>query len=190
VTAVLVALLLASIQPPAAGLRSPSELRAIDGVSVETLLPTMLAFAPRDGRVESTPRRWLSRRFRFATLLAVSRGPRATYRVSSVPRGGTAVREETLPGMTLRALQSKLEPLPSRPSGEMEFRGATALLTVRSFEKGEGGRDGFYEESFRKIAERASSSTCAGTAAGTTISGSSSPRTSCRIRSRTTAGSF
>jgi hypothetical protein len=145
------------------GLADGAELLAVDGAPAKDIVEALLPLLPADAGIRTSRLRRLEYATTFGRLLALRSGARESFRVRYRPIDGGEPREVTVPGITANDANRLLrERYPAtagrRPTYELAFRGATAVLTVRQFgddpDKDRPRYPEFLKESFAAIAEK------------------------------------
>src|SRR6202521_2944420 len=142
-----------------------AEIRGVNGKPARELVEKLISMSPRDGGVATGPRRWLEKRFRSNTFLAVETGCRPKIDITFAQHESDPSRTTVLTGLPLPELARRAHALHPRdwatlPAYELKFLndGAIALLTVRSFEDDPGlpPLAGFFAAAFGSVEERRS----------------------------------
>jgi Peptidase family S41 len=146
-----------------AGLKDGAELLAVDGTPVKDIVETLLPLVQSDAGIRTGRLRRLEYPVTFGRLLALRFGERESLRIRYRPVDGGEPKEIIVPGITAgettRLLRERY-PLTAerRPTYELAFRGATAVLTVRQFgddpDKTRPRYPEFIEAAFRTLQER------------------------------------
>ena len=148
---------------PEEGIEAGAELLAIDGLPMTKLLAELLALVPSDAGIRTAKLRRLEHPAVFGRLLALRSGRRESFRVRFRPPGGGEIVDMTVPGIAAgdldRALRERYpDAAARRPTYELDFRGATAVLTVRAFgddpDRTRPRFPEFLEAAFRSFAEK------------------------------------
>jgi dienelactone hydrolase len=146
-----------------ATIKEGAELLSIGGTAVMDIVSTLLPLVPSDAGIRTARIRRLEYPATFGRLLALRFGPEASFRVRFRPLQGGDIREATVPGITagdiIRVLRERYPATAERrPTYELSFRGATAVLTVRAFaddpDKARPRYRDFVKETFRSLEEK------------------------------------
>jgi hypothetical protein len=140
-----------------------AELLAVNGTLAADIVPALLPLVPSDAGIRTRKLRLLESPAYFGRLLSLKLGQPESYRLLTRTHQGGNVRETVVPGIKgtdIARLITERYPdaVTERPVYELTFRGATAVLTVRSFsdDPGKGSRPypEFLENAFRSLAEK------------------------------------
>jgi hypothetical protein len=144
-------------------IKDGAELLAIDGRPVGGIVEGLLPLVPADAGIRTSRLRRLENTTTFGRLLALKFEIRESRRVRFRPVSGSEPMELTLPCITANDANRLLrERYPSaaerRPTYELAFRGAAAVLTVRQFgddpDKARPRFPDFLKDAFRMIEEK------------------------------------
>jgi len=145
------------------GIQEGAELLAVNGMPVEEIVAELLPLIPNDAGIPTRKLRQLEFPANFGRLFALRFGRPDSFRIRFRPYRSSDVKETTVPGIkgkdVVRILNERYPDAAKRPPlYELSFRGATAVLTIRSFadepEKGSTPYPDFLKKTFRALEEK------------------------------------
>lgn len=148
---------------PDASVKEGAEVVAIDGKPVAEVVEQLAALLPSDAGIRTARLRRLEYPAVFGRLLALRFGWREEHGVRFRPGGGGEEREVVVPGIASaevgRLLRERYpETAERRPVYELDFRGETAVLTIRGFgddpDKSKPRYPEFLKAAFRSFEEK------------------------------------
>ena len=145
------------------GIREGTELLAVNGMAVEEIVAGLLTLIPNDAGIQTRKLRQLEFPANFGRLFALRFGRPDSFRLRLRSYQTSDVTVTTVPGIrgkdVVRILNERYPDAAKRPPlYVLTFRGAAAVLTIRSFaddpEKGSTPYPEFLKNAFRALEEK------------------------------------
>lgn len=148
-------------------IKDGAELLAINGMTVEKILPELLALIPNDAGIATRKLRQLEFPENFGRLLALRFGRPEAYTLRFRTSQGRDIKDISVPGIKGTDVVPTLykrypDAARKTPLYELSFQGTTAILSIRGFaddeEKGRPPYQKFLKDAFGLIAHLKTSS--------------------------------